>query len=390
MQQLPPPERQYLALPRRGNLTGCPRRRHFRTGRGGDCAGWHGRASKFVCDCPSALLVCRTRDVPAPFRCARRGRETRFVRLIDSAGAIVVVHRPGGPGGRPGRARHAIGLVEAGAGAERPRSDPGARREPRAGGRRVQPRQREARPDQERPAGEQARAPARAPESDAFPGDALPAPRPDVHLRRREHRARGAARRELDRRADLPDRHDEPRLGPEHRGPEAGEDLPDGGQGAASASQEGERRAGEARRRAFGPEGVDRGPARRAATAAVVDQERDRPDPGGRAGATGRARRTGSGAARDGRRHRPGRERRCRRQSARLIRAAALEVRRSRRHRDAVPGHPVRLRRGEPGGLRLLGLRHVCLRAGRHLAAAQRGRAVRVRDARLARPAPAG
>ena len=180
-----------------------------------------------VCGRPLTLLVSRTRDVPAPFRCARRGRETRFVRLVDAAGAIVVVPRPGGPGGRPGRACHPIGLVEAGAGAERPRADPGARREPRAGGRRVQPREREARQDPERPAGEQARAPACAPESDTFPADALPAPRPDVHLRRREHWARGVARRELDRRADLSDRHAEPRLGPEHRGPEASEDLPE-------------------------------------------------------------------------------------------------------------------------------------------------------------------
>jgi peptidoglycan hydrolase CwlO-like protein len=55
----------------------------------------------------------------------------------------------------------------------------------------------------------------------------------------------------------------------------------------------------------------------------------------------------------------------------------------------AVPRYAVRLRRSEPGRLRLLGLRDVRLRADRRLASAQRGRAVRLRDARLARPAPA-
>ena len=87
-----------------------------------------------------------------------------------------MVLRPGGPGGRPGRACHpGLDLLEGGAGAERSRSGPGARREPRAGGRRLQPRQREARADRERSAGEQARAAARAEEPQALPGSMLSA-----------------------------------------------------------------------------------------------------------------------------------------------------------------------------------------------------------------------
>ena len=121
-----------------------------------------------------------------------------------------------------------------------------------------------------------------------------------VHVGRGpEHRPRGAARRDLDGRPDLPDRHDEPRLRPEHRRAQAGQDLPGQGQRAARPPADGSRGAGEARRAALGGEGFDRGPAGLAPAAPVLDQERDRADAGRGEAASGRARCAGTGAARD-------------------------------------------------------------------------------------------
>ena len=67
--------------------------------------------------------------------------------------------------------------------------------------------------------------------------------------------------------------------------------------------QNGSRAAGKARRAALGGEGFDRGPARVAPAAPVLDQERDRPDAGRGGAAAGRARGAGAGAARVERRH---------------------------------------------------------------------------------------
>ena len=64
---------------------------------------------------------------------------------------------------------------------------------------------------------------------------------------------------------------------------------------------------------------------------------------------------------------------------------AAVALRGRRRDRDAVPRHSVRLGRRRARRLRLLRLRHVRLLAGRRLPAAQRGGAVRLRNAGLAR-----
>ena len=57
--------------------------------------------------------------------------------------------------------------------------------------------------------------------------------------------------------------------------------------------------------------------------------------------------------------------------------AAAVHPRRRRRHRNAVPRDALRVGRGLAGRLRLLRVHDVRLRAGRRVAAAQRGHAVR-------------
>ena len=110
-------------------------------------------------------------------------------------------------------------------------------------------------------------------------------------------------------------------------------------------------------------QGVDREQALRAAADALVDQVRDRGDSGGRAAPTGAARRTGArppggAAAAD-----PG-SGDLRALGAGADRSAAgsgRQVRRGRGDRDAVPRHPVRVRRRKPVGVRLLRLHHVRL-----------------------------
>ena len=95
----------------------------------------------------SSVRVVRvpSRDVPAPFRCASRGRGSPIYRHFQAAGVAVRAQFRGGPRGCPGGVRHPWnGFCEAGRGSGGARADPGARREPRARGRGLQPRQREA------------------------------------------------------------------------------------------------------------------------------------------------------------------------------------------------------------------------------------------------------
>ena len=227
--------------------------------------------------------------------------------------------------------------------------DPGARRKPRARCRRVQPRERQARRDRERPAYEQGRAQAREGEPQARAEAAQRPPRRDVHVRKPGHGARGAARRDVDGRPALAARHDEPRFEPERRSAQAGQGLPRQGQGGARAAPDGARPAGQARRRALGGEGLDPGAARLAAAAPVLDQEPDHAAAGGGAGAAGTARGAGPHPAGIDRRDGAERERRGDHVAAARtrVRAASVEVRRRRRDRDAVPRDAVRLRRSE-------------------------------------------
>ena len=69
---------------------------------------------------------------------------------------------------------------------------------------------------------------------------------------------------------------------------------------------------------------------------------------------------------------------------ATIAAAPPVAVQRRRRRRDAVSRRPVRLGRRDPGRIRLLRLRFVCLRAGRCLAPAQRRVDVRLRHSRCA------
>ena len=178
----------------------------------------------------------------------------------------------------------------------------------------------------------------------------------------------------------------EPRLGPEHRGPEAGEDLPrrrsrSGERVSRTAHVEQARLVAE---RSAQKASIEGQLAERRQLLSSIKSEIGQIQAAERAQQAA-AGRPGAGAALDRRRRSAERERRRdRRTRSTRLRTAAREVRRRRRDRDAVPRDPVRLRRVEPVRLRLLGLRHVRLRAGRRLAAAQRGRAVRLRDARLA------
>ena len=100
------------------------------------------------------------------------------------------------------------------------------------------------------------------------------------------------------------------------------------------------------------------------------------PDGARRAGAD----RRGAGPAVGGAGNRGRGERRHARRRERAPRLALRQP--GRLDRDVVPRHPVRLGRRRAGRLRLLGARHVLVRAARHLAAALVVRDVELRHAR--------
>ena len=281
-----------------------------------------------------------------------------------------------------------------GPGPGRARPDPGDRRAALACGRGVQPRQREARPDQRRPEVERAPSDDRAVEPAQRADPSLAAARLALRQRHRWERARGAARRGVARRPAQPDGRGRARFGSGRPRAARGEALPGRGQAAEDPSRPRSHRAGPGRR----PEGrsapVDRGPARRAAADALLDQERDR-QPRGRGAAPAAAAR-GAGA-RPPRRYLGAASGRRRRGTGLDVRRPVgrggararpgCPLRRRRRGRDAVPRRALRLGRRQPVGLRLLWPDHVRVRADGRLAAPSRRVAVRHGHRGLQRPA---
>ena len=168
--------------------------------------------------------------------------------------------------------RRSVDLGQAGRGAERPRPDPGDRRAALARDRVVQPRERQARPDQGRAEDESPPPGGRADEPQGCTGAPLRPPRRALQGRRQRRHARGHPRRQVDRRPAQPARRSRSRLGAGRARAPGGQELPHAGdreQAPARARAEG---TGSGRRRQGRAAQLDRGPARRASASALVDQ----------------------------------------------------------------------------------------------------------------------
>ncbi len=184
-------------------------------------------------------------------------------------------------------------------------------------------------------------------------------------------------------------RRDRARLEPGHAHPPDGQAVPEGGRDAARAISRTRAptrpRSSPSRPRRSSPSSP-RSPSRTSSS----------PPSRTRSPRCGRRRRGGRPRSRRRRAHAPRprssprwpagrRSRRTTRSPGRArttIRTSRAALRPRRRDRAAVPRRPVRLGRLEPvDGIRLLGLHELRLRAGRRVAAAPRGLAVRLRNA---------